>query len=237
MKICTKCGAEKDFDQFYKQAKGKGYRGACKSCLDEARRKRYKKSYKGGMGHNQGRVELPSADLLNELFMIDGPNLVRKVARGRCTAGEVVGKVRKDGYSRVWVEGAHALVHRVVWKMRTGQEPPKYLDHINGDRSDNRFENLREADHFMNMWNRSEHKLNTSGFTGIRWHDYESNRSRPSWVVKLGFEGKVIHVGYFSDIKDALRAFEKAVIENHGDFGKRKIEHNRKMAKAMGIDF
>lgn len=238
MKTCTKCGIEKPLDQFYKQGRGKqGYRGACKACLDAKSSQRFRETYRGGMGHNQGRIELPSAGRMNELFKTEGADLVRRVSRGNSPEGAVVGKLRSDGYRRVWVDGVHALIHRVVWKMHTGEEPPKYLDHIDGDRANNRFSNLREADHSKNMWNQECRSSNTSGFVGIKWYDYKSSRQRACWNASLGVGGKNKNIGYFDRIEDALSAYEKAVIEHHGEYGQRKIDHNRKMAKAMGIDF
>lgn len=238
MKTCTKCGIEKPLDQFYKQGGGKqAYRGSCKLCSNKATSKRQKETYKGGMGHNQGRVELPSADRLNELFKMDGPDLVRRVSRGNSPEGAVVGKLRSDGYRRVWVDGVHALIHRVVWKMHTSEEPPKYLDHIDGDRANNRFSNLREADHSKNMWNRCDHKLSSSGFIGVVWHDKTKDESCHCWKATLGKDWKPVHTSRHDNIEDALRAYEKAVIDHHGEYGHRKIDHNRKMAKAMGIEF
>ncbi|WP_220386166.1 HNH endonuclease signature motif containing protein, partial [Klebsiella pneumoniae] len=63
-------------------------------------------------------------------------------SRGRVKSGSVCGYKRKDGYIRVKVDGALVMAHRIVWKMLHGDEP-SFIDHINGDRSDNRPKNLR----------------------------------------------------------------------------------------------
>lgn len=235
-KTCKTCKETKPITDYHTSNRcADGYRGVCKVCNGKANRVRYEKNYKGGMGHNQGRVPMPSQELLKSLFdLIDG-KLVRKVSAGNCKAGSVVGKLRKDGYRRVWVDGAHALVHRLVWKMETGSEPPEYLDHINGDRDDNRIENLREATHSENMHNQEIRKSNTSGFTGIRWYDYPYTGKQPCWHVAITVGRKVVSVGYFRDIAKAIMAYERAAIDNHGDFAERKIAHNRDMAERLGI--
>lgn len=235
-KKCKKCGDEKQLSEYHKSNRcSDGYRGVCKACNGNAGRARYEKSYKGGMGHNQGRVEIPSQERLHELFRIDGANLVRRVSSGNCKAGSLAGTKMKGGYRRVWVDGAHALVHRIVWKMVTGEEPPKNIDHINGDTSDNRIENMRDATHGQNMQNQRLRKSNTSGFTGIRWYDYPYTGKAPCWTVNICIDGKAKHIGYFDDIADAIISYERAARLHHGIYADRKIAHNRSFAAKLGI--
>ena len=69
-------------------------------------------------------------------------------------AGDIAGSTKANGYLRVMLNKKQLLVHRVVWKLMTGDEPPEVIDHINRNRSDNRWENLRSSDMQRNQGNR-----------------------------------------------------------------------------------
>lgn len=68
--------------------------------------------------------------------------------------GKEVGSITKGGYRIVWINEKHHYVHRLAWLYMTGLWPVNDLDHINGDSSDNRFSNLREATTAQNIQNR-----------------------------------------------------------------------------------
>jgi hypothetical protein len=75
--------------------------------------------------------------------------------------------------------GRHQLyAHRIVFAMHRGRWPSA-VDHVNGDRLDNRIENLREADCTQNNANRSAQVNNMAGFKGVVWYDRgaEGNRN------------------------------------------------------------
>lgn len=233
IKTCKKCHEAKPSSDYHKSTRcTDGFRGVCKVCNGKAGRARYKAVYKGGMGHNQGRVEMPRQDLLQSLFSLVDGKLVRKVSSGNCKAGSEVGKVRKDGYKRVWVDGAHALVHRLVWKMEKGEEPPEYIDHINGDKTDNRIENMRPATHGQNIQNQSVRSSNTSGFIGVSWYEH---LKIPAWSASITSDNRGYHIGYLHNLKDALVSYEAAALEKHGEFAAQKIAHNREKAAELGM--
>ena len=97
-------------------------------------------------------------------------------SRGRSRAfkfgGKVAGSVRSDGKAVVGIHGALHLAHRVIWKMVHGEEPD-CVDHINGDCSDNRLENLRNVSQAENNRNVARRSDNTSGVGGV---SYQADR-------------------------------------------------------------
>jgi len=68
-------------------------------------------------------------------------------------AGTEAGHLNTDGYIRVGYKGKVRQLHRVVWLWHTGEWPQGDCDHINGDRQDNRIENLRDVSRQENIKN------------------------------------------------------------------------------------
>ena len=91
------------------------------------------------------------------------------------------------------------------------------IDHINGVKTDNRINNLRLVTRSINLQNASMRCHNTSGFNGVSWH-----KSTKKWRAQIRVDGKSIHLGVFSNKKDAIAARIKANIkygfsERHGE--------------------
>lgn len=87
----------------------------------------------------------------------------------------------------------------------------KDIDHINHKGNDNRKDNLRVCSHQENMMNRKKPLNNTSGVMGV----YKYNNK---WVSKIGINRKFIHLGYFDDFEDAVRARKEAEDKYFGEF-------------------
>ena len=107
------------------------------------------------------------------------------------------------------------IAHRVSWFMEYGKWPLE-VDHSDHCPNNNRFETLREVSHLENQRNRSMNSNNKSGVTGVR-----REKGRPNWSAIIGVKGKVIRLGKFKDINDAIAARKAAEIkynfhENHG---------------------
>jgi len=226
MKSCIKCGESKPLTSFYKSDRcTDGYRGSCKKCSAKT---------KCLPAAPNGVVPIPSVERLNELFQLSQSELVARKSRGCVKAGSVCGYKRKDGYVRIKVDGALVMAHRIVWKMFHGDEPI-YIDHINGDRSDNRIENLRAVTSSDNRANESLRINSTSGFIGVTWHIPTSPTKTPKWVAKIAKDGKEKHIGYFTGLKEAVLAYNDECLRLHGDYGLRKIEHNMTRLRDMGL--
>lgn len=106
-------------------------------------------------------------------------------------------------------------LHRLIWFYMTG-EWPDIIDHINGNRSDNRWCNLRNVTQFENMKNRKICSNNTSGCMGVIWH----KRAR-KWEASIRVNSKRKSLGYFDAKEEAIMIRKAAEIEygyheNHG---------------------
>lgn len=133
-----------------------------------------------------------SVDALHEHFTLDSSGLLywkKKPKRNNCVrVGAMAGATTYEGYRVVRLMGVQLRVHRVVWAMTHGEWPTFVIDHINGDRSDNRPENLRDVDYCTNSANRKLSKNNKSGVNGVfaRKHGFEVAIKRNGTRVWLG---------------------------------------------------
>lgn len=111
--------------------------------------------------------------------------------------------------------------HRVIWKMITGSDPDQ-VDHIDGNRANNVWANLRDVDNSGNQRNARMRSDNTSGVVGVTWYPHE--RKVGKWLVTI--KGK--HVGFFDSFVDAVAARKAAEVENgfHENHGRPKAAHS-----------
>lgn len=131
-------------------------------------------------------------------------------------AGKQAGTTDSRGYKKVVIDGEQYLLHRLAWLYVYGDWPDSHIDHINGNKSDNRICNLRDVDPVDNSRNAKRYSSNTSGVTGVSWI---STRSRWKAAIKVG--GKLVHLGYFHSLNEAAIARYEAEMrygfhENHG---------------------
>ena len=140
---------------------------------------------------------------LKELLHYDQESglFTRRVRRGRCLAGEVAGTLTDTGYIKIYYEGKLYRAHRLAWLYMTGVWPDSEIDHINGDRSDNRWANLRSALPHQNRQNTLLIPNNSSGYIGVSW---SSNRRK--WAAAIQHLGKTKWLGYFDNKEDARNA-------------------------------
>ena len=90
-----------------------------------------------------------------------------------------------------------------------------HVDHIDGNRLDNRKVNLRFCTNQQNGCNRGKNKNNKSGFKGVSW-----NENASKWMATIRFNYKQIHLGYFTDVLDAASAYASAAKKYHGEFAR-----------------
>lgn len=128
--------------------------------------------------------------------------------------GKEVGSIHPTGYRHVTWMGKPHKVHRLIFLLEHGYLP-KEIDHINGDRLDNRLENLREATRSENQCNRGALASNTSGYPGVTWH-----KKSKAWAVRVMKNGKTRALGYFKDLELAGLVATEARSLYHGNYAK-----------------
>jgi len=120
------------------------------------------------------------------------------------------------GYQVGAIFGRNVLKHQVVFAMTRGEWASGEIDHINGVRSDNRPENLRDVSHRENLKNARQRSDNKSGCTGVTW-----NTSAKKWQAQVHSIGKNIYLGLYDTFDAAVIARRKASQDmgfhpNHG---------------------
>ena len=119
------------------------------------------------------------------------------------------------GYRRGTIWGQTYLAHRVIWALVMGYWPHELIDHINGDKTDNRWNNLRCATQAENLRNQGTRSDNTSGFKGVSW----KKRLR-RWQANIRVSGVQMHLGYFDDAEEAHAAYVAAAEKHYGKFAR-----------------
>lgn len=157
--------------------------------------------------------DLPSIDRLREVLSYNPETGVftRRITVGiRARAGDVAGGVGRDGYLKICVDRCVMLGHRIAWAMTHGEWPSRFLDHKNGNPSDNRISNLRQATVVENGHNRRLGRNNTSGFMGVSW-----NRRARKWQSHITANGKNRNLGLFPTKELAHAAYIEAKRVHH----------------------
>jgi hypothetical protein len=114
------------------------------------------------------------------------------------------GNLEKTGYIRVKVLNKKYLAHRLAWFVVHGKWPEGQIDHINGNRADNRIVNLRVVDSSGNAQNRrSKQKNNQSGYFGV-------HSSGGKWRAQIRIDKKLRHLGMFDTPELASMAYLEA---------------------------
>ena len=147
---------------------------------------------------------------LHEMFEYrnDGNLIHRYTVQGGKRLGDVAGSPHNAGYRQICIARKKHLVHRLIWMYHYG-EMPTQIDHINGQRSDNRIENLRECSYSENHGNKQMNRNNTSGYKGVFLDKRDG-----FWFVYVASEYR----GRYRTIQEAADVYDTFAKEHFGEF-------------------
>ena len=144
---------------------------------------------------------------------------IRKItwAGGVVESESIPNKPTRYGYYQINIFGRPYAVHRLIFLYMTGSFPKHDVDHINGDRTDNRWVNLREVTRRENMMNVGIRSNSTTGVTGV-----SQRKDTGKYVAYIDVMGKRTMLGNFDNLSDAKQARVEAskkygFHENHGE--------------------
>jgi hypothetical protein len=126
-------------------------------------------------------------------------------------SGNVAGGKNNRGYIFIGLDGRNYLAHRLAWLYVTGKWPNDLLDHIDGNRINNRIANLREATHMENFQNtRNPYKNNATGMQGVSYH-----KASGKYAAQLQTKHKQRHLGLYLTPEEAFAAYVEAKRKQH----------------------
>jgi len=158
-------------------------------------------------------MTLTQQTLLNAFNYKDGVLYWKNPTSKSVKIGDTVG-CNSNGYRLICINKQFIHAHRAIFIMHHGYLP-LIVDHIDGNKANNKIENLRQATKAENAWNSKIHKHNTSGIRGVSW-----NKQTSKWRAAINVNGKALHLGRFNDIKDAENAVKLARQTYHGQFAR-----------------
>jgi hypothetical protein len=146
-----------------------------------------------------------------DLFEYREGNLYRRKSIAGWPAGHKAGCLHKSGYMQVRLGGVCYQLHRLIFLYHMGYLPT-YIDHIDGDISNNRIENLRECTVAQNNRNARVKKTNKLGVKGVR------QLTSGTYEARIWKDGKRINIGYFPTLAEAKKAYDTCAKETFGEF-------------------
>lgn len=134
----------------------------------------------------------------------------QKISNSR-QAGSRAGTVQ-NGYTQIKCKFGKVGAHRIIFCMEHGFFPEE-VDHIDGNPSNNRIENLRASTHKQNSTNMKKPSRNTSGVKGVSFH-----KTTGKWMPTIRADGKMKYLGIYRTIEEALVVRKQAEKEHYGEF-------------------
>ena len=155
-------------------------------------------------------------EFLNQILTYKDGQLYWIASRkgGTATAGSLAGCKNSGGYWHTRVNGSRYANHRLIFLMHHGYLP-EFIDHIDGNRENNRIENLRKASRQQNNCNARIRMDNTSGVKGVNWH-----KKTGKWTVRVQINKTRKCFGLFDDLELAQLVAVEARAKYHEEFAR-----------------
>lgn len=161
---------------------------------------------------NYGLGNMPTCRRVRELlhYCPDTGVFVWKSSRGSVKAGQAAASKNAIGYVQIQIDGENYLGHRLAWLYVHGRKPKKTIDHINGDRGDNRISNLRDIEHQSNIQNQRKAPVSniSSGLLGV-------SKIGSRWRAYIRVDDRQKHIGCFATAAQAHSAYVDAKRKYH----------------------
>ena len=160
---------------------------------------------------NKGVIKMKTVPLKNgQSFIVDDEDFdkVSEYSWHLFGAG-YIGRSKSLGYLDGKQKNKTLYIHRFL----TNAPDDKEVDHINGNKLDNRKSNLRFCNHSQNNAYRLKQSNNTSGFKGVSLH-----KATMKWRAYVKQNGKTTSLGYHKSAIEAARAYDKKALELFGEF-------------------
>lgn len=174
---------------------------------------------------------IPTADTLRNILRYDetsgllfwksrSPELFKSKRdcdawNSRYSGKKALNSVNDKGYRIGDISSKKYSSHRVIWAIYYGDWPVGSVDHIDGDRSNNRISNLRVATPSQNSRNKKPASGSSSMFTGVSW-----NKANGKWQASIRADVRQKHIGYFDCEITAAKAYDNEAVKHFGEFAK-----------------
>jgi len=147
----------------------------------------------------------PETGVFRWRFRDDNPAFSRR------HAGKVAGSIARNGYVEIPINGKQRRAHRLAFLVMAGYLPTSDIDHIDGDRRNNAWRNLRLATRAQNLWNMRSKA--SSGFKGVRYHARAKR-----WVAEIRKGKGPRYIGLFDTPEEAHAAYCAAAQQRDAEF-------------------
>lgn len=130
----------------------------------------------------------------------------RKPNKSKAMLGPIKGTKKDEGHLKVAIDGVEKYLHQIAWYLHYGTWPTEIIDHIDGDPTNNKINNLRLVTKHENVLNqRRAHKTNRSGLLGAHWIEEKKKFHSSIW-----FKNKKYNLGYYDTAQAAHEAYVQA---------------------------
>lgn len=148
--------------------------------------------------------ELPSKEYLNLILIYEKETGFVYWKRNNLIVKSCVKKSHK--YRRITINRKQYVLHRIIYQMHYGDLTiDDVIDHIDQNPQNNKIENLRRADVYVNNQNQGTRKNNTSGYKGVSW-----SKQKQRWRATITILGKHKTLGFFLEKEEAYECYLKA---------------------------